>query len=1094
VTVRVTTLKGPEAGLYYVEGLPSYYLDAGEPAGVWRGDAAVSLGLDGEVGDEEFLRLMAGLEPSSGEPLGRRYGQRSVRGFDVTASAPKSVSVLFALGDNATRSAVLGAHDTAVAAMVNWIEAHAHTRYRINGEVATLDAQGIAVASFRQHTSRALDPQLHTHVVIANRVAADDGRWLALDARTIKLDQRTLSAVYHASLRAELTRSLGVAWEEPANGIAEMRNIPEEVRIEFSSRTRVVRARIEEKLEHFTEQLQREPTPRERWRLEREAVTDSRPAKSHGDDAQSLHEAWGERGRAIGYAPERLAATLGPTPAARALDDAIAERVVTQALEALAERQSSWRPAELVRELAAAVPTEVAVPAETLVPWLDGLAEGVVAERLIELSPPVPDGVALRRDGRPITESVAQRVLTTPAILVQEERLVAWAERRLARGGHDLGVEGDEELSGPQREVASAVAGSRELVLVVGPAGAGKTTALGPAIEQLRAEGRAVFGVAPSAAAAEVLAHDAGLASDTLDKLLIEHRLPRPPDHRYDLPAGATVVVDEAAMVPTPRLAELASLADHRGWRLALVGDPLQFSAVGRSGMFGHLIDCYGAIELDRVHRFAHAWEREASLELRRGNPEVLAVYDHHGRIHGGSRRQMERAVVDAWWEARSRGEVAAMMAPTNETVVALNHRAQTMRAQAREVDLAGPSVEAGSYQLHVGDAVATRRNHRELRTDCGLMVKNRDQWEVRAVHHDGALTVAGRTGTVRLPADYVTEQVELAYAQTSHANQGRTVDRSFLFLDGPADTRGVYVPMTRGRYSNDAFVVVEGEEAAHDVLAQALARSWIDEPAIARRVELQRSAPDGDARPPERPLQAARVRELLEREHEIAQTLARAEFGIRMYREQLDRTIGRRAELAERLSGGEERRDRAQEVLDELDRPLVRRFHRSEIVQARGDLTQAEGTIRQSVAELAEIERHLPGIQASLDQARTTALDRPGLERERHGISRELDRDRSARAVSFADDPPRHVVDRLGPRPERSALSDIWDEAAGRLDQHTVAFDIGDSYPHLGRPPSWEDTAIAVNGRAVAQACERLDRSLGRAPAIEPPGLELGL
>ncbi|HEV2068616.1 MAG TPA: MobF family relaxase, partial [Acidimicrobiales bacterium] len=940
----------------------------------------------------------------------------------------------------------------------------------------------------------ALDPQLHTHVVIANRVAADDGRWLALDARTIKLDQRTLSAVYHASLRAELTRCLGVAWEEPANGIAEMSDVPEEVRTEFSSRTRAVKARIEEKLEHFTEQLQREPTPRERWRLEREAVTDSRPAKSHGDDAQSLHQAWSERGRAIGYAPERLAATLGPTPAGRALDDATAERVVTRALEALADRQSAWRPAELVRDLAAAVPTDIAVPAETLVPWLDALAEGVVAERLIELSPPVPDGVALRRDGRPITESVAQRILTTSEILVQEERLVAWAERRLARGGHDLQVEGDEQLSGPQREVASAVAGSRELVLVVGPAGAGKTTALGPAIDQLRAEGRAVFGVAPSAAAAEVLAHDAGLASDTLDKLLVEHRLPRPPDHRYDLPAGATVVVDEAAMVPTPRLAELASLADHRGWRLALVGDPLQFSAVGRSGMFGHLIDCYGAIELDRVHRFAHAWEREASLQLRRGNPEVLAVYDDHGRIHGGSRREMERAVVDAWWEARARGERAAMMAPTNETVVALNHRAQAMRAQVGEVHLAGASVEAGSYRLHVGDAVATRRNHRELRTDCGLMVKNRDQWEVRAVHHDGALSVAGRTGTVRLPADYVAEQVELAYAQTSHANQGRTVDRSLLFLDGPADTRGVYVPMTRGRYANDAFVVVEGEETAHDVLAQALARSWIDEPAIARRVKLQRSAPDGDARPPERPLQAARVRELLEREHAIAQTLSRAESALRMYSQQLDRAIARRAELAQGLAVREEQRDRAQEVLHELDRPLVRRLHRSEIGRARGDLNQVQGSINRSVAEIADIDTVLPDVRASLAQARATVLGRPSLERERHGIRRQLERDLSARASRTAHDSPDYVLERLGPRPEGGAARDLWDEAAARLDQHTAAFDTTGSYPHLGRSPSWEDTAVAVNGREVAQACERLDRSLGRAPAIEPPGLELGL
>ena len=134
-----------------------------------------------------------------------------MRGFDVTCSAPKSVSVLFALGDSDTRREVLAAHDAAVAALAGWIERHAHTRYRIGGEVAIVDAEGIVAAAFRQHTSRALDPQLHTHLVIPNRVTSPDGRWLALDARLIKHDQQSLSAIYHAGLRAELTDRLGVA-------------------------------------------------------------------------------------------------------------------------------------------------------------------------------------------------------------------------------------------------------------------------------------------------------------------------------------------------------------------------------------------------------------------------------------------------------------------------------------------------------------------------------------------------------------------------------------------------------------------------------------------------------------------------------------------------------------------------------------------------------------------------------------------------------------------------------------------------------------------------------------------------------------------
>src|SRR5437588_650596 len=255
-----------------------------------------------------------------------------------------------------------------------------------------------------------MDPQLHTHVVIPNRVLAPDGRWLALDARTVKVDQRTLSALYHASLRAELTRSLAVTWHEPANGIAEMTAVAPSLLREFSQRS-----------------------------------------------------------------------------------------------DAVAERQSTWRPAELVRELAAAVPSDVRVSADKLVPWLDDLAAEVIDERLVDLSRPVPDDVLLRRDGRPVSEAVTDRALTTPDILAEEEAVIAWAAKRLeARGAHNAAVlEAASALSEPQLELAAAVAGTGELVLGVGPAGSGKTAAPAPAVEQLRIDGRAIFGAPPSAPPAD---------------------------------------------------------------------------------------------------------------------------------------------------------------------------------------------------------------------------------------------------------------------------------------------------------------------------------------------------------------------------------------------------------------------------------------------------------------------------------------------------------------------------------------------------------------------------------------------------------------
>jgi conjugative relaxase-like TrwC/TraI family protein len=842
VTARVTTLKGADAGAYYVDGPGGYYLDGDEPPGRWLGRGAEMLGLSGEADDEDFLAVVDGVDPVDGALLGTRHTDRTVRGFDVTCSAPKSVSVLYAVGDEHVRRQVLDAHDAAVAAALGWIEDHAHCRYRVNGEIWTVDADGLIAAAFRQHTSRAHDPQIHTHLVIANRVAAPDGRWLALDARTLKRDQRAISALYAAGLRSELTTRLGVRWKPVENGLAEMADAPKEVLAEFSKRTEQMKARRDEKLERFVDHLGRQPTRRERWALEREAAVDSRPTKTSAD-AVTLRRHWCKQLDDLGFTPERYTAQVTDRTEPLKPDDATDRRVVSDALSSLRDTQSVWRPAEITREIAAALPTGLAATGAEIVERAQRLASHAEDTLMVDISKPIPDGVPVRRDGRPVTEGAVDRMLTTQAILDEEERILTLAQRWTDDGGapadsdvRDLDTAA--ELTAIQRHAAGAVAGERRVVLVVGPAGTGKTTALRPAVAHLHARGRPCFGVAPSAAAAEVLAVETGIDADTLDKLLIEHRLDRPPQHRYDLPAGSTVVVDEAAMVPTPRLAELVDLADRRGWRLALVGDPMQFAAVGRSGMFGHLVDTLGAVELDRVHRFAASWERDASLRLRRGDTDVVDLYDQHGRLHGGTVRQMAIATVRAWRRATDAGETAAMMAPTREAVAILNEIAQRTRIGAGEIDPASRSVQVGLGRAHAGDVVATRRNERNLRTDQGRMVKNRDRWTVDTVHEDGALTVTGPTGRAVLPAGYVAADVELAYAETSHATQGRTVDRSFLYLDGPTDTRGIYVPLTRGRMTNEAFVVLRDERTAAEVVTDAVARTWVDQPATAVRLD----------------------------------------------------------------------------------------------------------------------------------------------------------------------------------------------------------------------------------------------------------------
>jgi conjugative relaxase-like TrwC/TraI family protein len=845
MTVRVTTLKGVGAGRYYTERLPSYYLDGDEPGGRWWGRGANLLGLKGEMDANTFLSVMAGHDPATGRDLGRRFGDGSVRGYDATFSAPKSVSVLFGLGDEEVRLQVVEAHDRAVEAVLGWIETHAHTRMRRHHQVVTVDAEGIVVGVFRQHTSRRLDPQLHTHAVIANRVRAPDGRWLALDARTIKLDQRTLSALYHVNLRSELSRRLGVRWQQPEHGIAEIVDIDGEVLAEFSQRTKDVEKRLDEKLGRFRTDLERDPTDKERWRLEREAVLDSRPSKPHGPTSAQLRQEWEKRVRSLGFDPEQVVGTvIGQQRGFEELDQEQATRLVSLAVDSLGERQSTWRPAELVRELAAATPITVTVDADRLTDFLQHLADHAAANRCADISRPVPAGVSLRRDGRPVSEAAVDRALTTRAILDEEEKLIVWARRRQSPDATHTrmpAVGYGERLTVMQTEVVDAVTGTRGLELIVGPAGTGKTTALAPAVAHLHADRRHVFGVAPTAAAAEVLAAETGITADTLDKLLTEHQHPdRPPHPVYDLAAGTTVLVDEAGTAATPKLAELARLSDQHHWRIILVGDPRQFSAVGRGGMFAHLVDSYGAVELDQVHRFRNHWERTASLRLRDGDPGVLTEYEKHGRLHGGAVEQMEVDVIDAWQQARRRGQTVALMANSTDTVDRLNRLAQHTRITMGQLDPTAPWLRVGEEEMLVGDEVVTRRNDRTLCTDRGLMVKNRDNWTITNIHPDRDVSITGRTGTIRLPSEYVAEDLELGYAQTSHANQGRTVDTALLLLDTPTDSRGVYTAMTRGRNSNHAYVVVDDDnQTAADVLTQAVTRDWIDQPAVARKAQL---------------------------------------------------------------------------------------------------------------------------------------------------------------------------------------------------------------------------------------------------------------
>ena len=223
-------------------GVEDYYLGGPEAAGRWLGRGARALGLDGRVQDDALHAVLAGDSPVTGEILRTRG---SVAGFDVTFSAPKSVSVLFGIGDPATQSAIHDAHARAVREAFAYFERSTAFARRGAGGAETVRGDGLVAAAFVHRTSRSGDPQLHTHVLVANLVRAEDGRWSALDGRLVYAHARTAGFLYQAALRAELTRSLGVEWTPVSKGSAEIRGVSSRVIRAFSRRRAEIEAAME---------------------------------------------------------------------------------------------------------------------------------------------------------------------------------------------------------------------------------------------------------------------------------------------------------------------------------------------------------------------------------------------------------------------------------------------------------------------------------------------------------------------------------------------------------------------------------------------------------------------------------------------------------------------------------------------------------------------------------------------------------------------------------------------------------------------------------------------------------------------------------
>lgn len=646
----------PGQQAYYLDtvarGAEEYYTGAKEAPGVWVGAGAGRLGLADEVDAEALGRVLEHVDPATGTwRLTAAKSAPVVAGFDATFCAPKSVSLLFALGDPEVSNEVRNATDAAVTASLRVLEGAACRVRRGKAGATVLPGDGFVAAAFRHRTSRAGDPHLHTHIVIANLAhQPGDGRWTALDARPLYSWLAPVGHLYEAHLRWELTRRLGVAWGPVRNGIADVDGIPRPAIEEFSTRRRQIEEHLDERGRHGA-------------RAAQVATYATRQAKDPEREPEGLLPEWQRRAAAVGLGPaaldsvlDRALASEPPVPGSPQ-----AERLYEwlASPKGLTARASTFGERDVIKAICNALPA--GAPVERI---LD-LGEGFLTSRhVIALHPDQTAAVIRRGDGTVIPTGAEDATWTTPEMLELEWQMVDAALDRKASGAGVAAPTAVEAavaartLTGEQEQMVRSVCSTGDgIEIVEGVAGAGKTYALVAAREAWEASGYQVLGCSLAARAARHLQDDAGIPASTLDRLLLD--LDR---RRRHLGPTTVVVVDESAMVGTRKLARLLDHANEGGSKVVLVGDPHQLPEIDAGGAFRGLRARLGANHLTDNRRQAEPWEREALADLRHGDPGgALDAYEpvaesRVSRLGLGSWFMLGGWPTTSWWPSESNG------------------------------------------------------------------------------------------------------------------------------------------------------------------------------------------------------------------------------------------------------------------------------------------------------------------------------------------------------------------------------------------------------------------------------------------------------
>ena len=799
-------------------GIATRYVAHPSPTTGGRGVSAVQDG--GTLDGDAYERWVAGYDVESGIAKGRlRTDEHGLRFVEVVVNGPKTWSLAATLHPEIA-AAYDQAQEQAAAEIIGWLAEHATTRVGPRGRQVQVPVEKLEASVVRHYTSRAGDPHRHLHLQINARVFAA-GAWRGLHSVGVVDSIEAVNGIGHAAVACnpEFRRALaahGYCLDSETGEVVELASYAGA----FSART----AQITRNLDRYeakwrSEHPGQEPGPGLRRSWDRLAWAQARPDKVVPKDGAELRRRWIEELGELGFTAPAAAVTHAGTAIGRVNRDAVVDLVLTR----LGARQSSWNAADIRGEVERIIAgVDIVAPTPVRRELVEDLTERGVARCVPLLDrDDVPEHVR-SLTSREVLEVEADLITRLTARADLPARTPRWVENVVARMG----------LDHDQQRVVAALAGDGQLLVIEGAAGAGKTTTLAAASKLLEGNDRRLMVVTPTLKAARVAGRQVGTDAQSAAWLVHQYGYRWDEDgHRWraatkpvlaaHLLPGDVLLVDEAGMLDQDTARALLTIADETGARIAFVGDRHQLPAVGRGGVLDHAArwaQPEALLELDSVHRFSDPAYAELSLLMRTGQQPGEVFDDLLARgeivVH---RSEVERLAALSTADG-------LIVADTREQVSALNAAIRDHRlAPALTPGLTAEVATKAGERVGIGDRIATRRNDRNLG------VANRDTWTITALDTDGGLTVAGRNGQRSLPAAYVREHVELAYATTIHGAQGETVDQAHLLLGETTGAAATYVAMTRGRHHNTAHLVAETLEDAREHWIETFDRDRAD-------------------------------------------------------------------------------------------------------------------------------------------------------------------------------------------------------------------------------------------------------------------------